>query len=751
MSNDTRRLIIAMVLMAMVLFLWYPAATFVLELLGYRLPVPQAVQEDTTDPTDPTTQPTDGVAMQTSPPGSTQPSTTDPALQPGMTQQPGVAPGQTPGVAARGLRVVEPAEEVTQTLLGSVERADGDAEAVYNLGLALTNVGAGIESIVLNEFKATQDTEAPYTFEMPYEGEADRTRPMSTLGVTVNGEVLDLAGAKWLPLGGDRADANAPAAGGTPGQQMWYALTLADDAGPVLRLRKRYEVLPEAVPLPEGADEATRLAARRVALKGGYIVSLGYTLENLTDRPLEVVIRQAGPTTPPREIERGVDRMVFGGYWDGPPDTRDGRMELNYFDVTTFSPGNPDRDLTTYDQKPLAWFGASTVYFNAIVRPEPREARAAAEWLGSVSAVALNPDSAPDLRRVAIEFSTTPLSIAPGERATTNYELFFGPKRRGLLKNDFYDAWPRGYAITNVPPGGCTFCTFDWLVGLLNLILQGWYFIFRDWGLAIVGLVALVRLLLHPITKKSQISMLKMGKMGPEMERLKKKYGDNKEELNKAMMQMYREQGATPVLGCLPMFLQMPIWIALYTSLQATFELRQAPFLYGITWIDDLSKPDHLIEFTNSFSIFGLPITGLNLLPLLLSVVFFIQMKIQPRPTSMTPQQEQQQKIMMYMMPLLFPVFLYPAPSGLLIYILTSTVTGIVESKYVRKHYKEIEAAEEEKKRLAEKESRDVKRTGRTNEPAKPAGCLGGWMANLQQRAEEMQREAERRKSQKPR
>jgi YidC/Oxa1 family membrane protein insertase len=100
-------------------------------------------------------------------------------------------------------------------------------------------------------------------------------------------------------------------------------------------------------------------------------------------------------------------------------------------------------------------------------------------------------------------------------------------------------------------------------------MLKFFHMIFRDWGLAIIALVCVVRVLLHPITKKSQVSMMKMGKMGPEMERLKKKYGDDKDGLNKAMMQFYKEQGATPILGCLPMFLQMPIWIALYPRCRA--------------------------------------------------------------------------------------------------------------------------------------------------------------------------------------
>jgi len=167
-----------------------------------------------------------------------------------------------------------------------------------------------------------------------------------------------------------------------------------------------------------------------------------------------------------------------------------------------------------------------------------------------------------------------------------------------------------------------------------------------------------------------------MGKMGPEIERLKKKYGDDKDELNKAMMQVYKQQGFTPVLGCLPMFLQMPIWIALYAALNSTFELRQEPFLWGWTWIKDLARPDHLITWAPIKLFWGIEIGALNILPILLAVVFFLQQKYTPKPPATTPEQQQQQKMMQWMS-LLFPVFLYNGPSGLNLYILTSTTIGI--------------------------------------------------------------------------
>src|SRR4029077_1282609 len=127
------------------------------------------------------------------------------------------------------------------------------------------------------------------------------------------------------------------------------------------------------------------------------------------------------------------------------------------------------------------------------------------------------------------------------------------------------------------------------------------------------------------------VSMMSMTKYGPEIERLKKKYGEDKEALNKAMMEFYREHGfgMGPVLGCLPMFLQMPIWIALYSSLQSTFELRQAPFLWGFTWIKDLAHPDRAFYFPNTpVNMWFIHFDAINILPLIMGVVSFMQAKI---------------------------------------------------------------------------------------------------------------------------
>jgi len=211
----------------------------------------------------------------------------------------------------------------------------------------------------------------------------------------------------------------------------------------------------------------------------------------------------------------------------------------------------------------------------------------------------------------------------------------------------------------------------------------------------IIILVLLMRLAIHPLTKKSQVSMSKMSKLAPKAEEIKKKYANNKTEMNKQMMALYREQGASPIIGFLPMMVQMPIWIALWSAIYASIELRGAAFLPF--WITDLSSPDALFRFPAvTLPLLGWKIDSLNLLPILMGVAFYLQQKLMPSQASASanPQVAQQQKMMMIMMPLLFPLMLYKAPSGVNLYIMASTFAGVFEQHVIRKHIREKEEVE---------------------------------------------------------
>jgi YidC/Oxa1 family membrane protein insertase len=180
------------------------------------------------------------------------------------------------------------------------------------------------------------------------------------------------------------------------------------------------------------------------------------------------------------------------------------------------------------------------------------------------------------------------------------------------------------------------------------------------------------------------------------MDRIQKKFKDDRKRLQQEQMQLFREHGVNPLqmLGCLPMFLQTPIWIALWAALYFAFDLRQEPAFYGVfqmfggwAFLGDLAQPDHCFwTFDKPFRLFVFEVSGINLLPFLLGGIFWVQQKyMTPRSAAMTPEQETQQKIMRIMMVVLFPVMLYSAPSGLLLYIITSSSVGIMESRFIRR------------------------------------------------------------------
>jgi YidC/Oxa1 family membrane protein insertase len=222
------------------------------------------------------------------------------------------------------------------------------------------------------------------------------------------------------------------------------------------------------------------------------------------------------------------------------------------------------------------------------------------------------------------------------------------------------------------------------------------YLVVPNYGVVIMILVFLVRILMHPVTKKSQVSMMRMQKLGPKMEEIKKKYGNNKAEMNKRVMALYKEQGVSPVSSMLPMMIQMPIWIALWTAIYASIELRGAGFLPF--WITDLSVPDALIRFKEiTIPGLGWKLDSFNLLPILMGVVMFLQQKLMPHSSSAqtNPQIAQQQKMMMIMMPLMFPLMLYKGPAGVNLYIMSSISAGVVEQIVIRKHIREKEEAQQ--------------------------------------------------------
>lgn len=728
MSQDTKRLVIGMSLALAVL-------------IGYQY-VLRVFYPDW-KPGDPDQKPPPAVASTTqssTTASATRPTTTGPSAGPatatagpatgtgpGTPTSPGAATATAPAWTARPAAGPATAPVTRPTVLGS----DVADDPRFAMALRTSTWGAGIEQVVLNRFRKTaEDLKTRYTFQEPYVIAGTPrldSRSLMTRSIVIDGKEIDLSGVPWR-LENSTADS------------VTYAIEVLQASEPVARVTKTYTLTP---------------GTRDPKTPQGYEVGVAHKIQNLSGRSINAHLVMNGPTEPPKELERQPDQAVVLGYAaDG------GILPVAHLVEGEFTKEKPFREFTKDEKgRPMAWGGTQSAYFLALVRPVPAQPNEpAAAWVQKVAAELMNPEAEPAAdRRSRMWFETADQAIPAKEARDLRMELYFGPKSREVLQTEYYAQMPRHFDSTLVirQTSGfgqiCAACTWEWLINSLVWLLSIFHLATRDWGLAIIILVLIVRALLHPITKKSQVHMVRMQKLGPEMEKLKKRFADNKEELARAQMTLYKEQGLTPILGCLPMFLQMPIWIALWNALQSTFELRHAPFLYGFTWIHDLAQPDYLVKFNHPIPlIFGWTLAGINLLPIGLAVVFYLQSKLQPKPPTMTPEQEQQQKMMVWMSTLMFPLLLYSGPSGLNLYILTSTAFGIMESKVIRKHIKEREELEA-KRGPTIVDGPPPEEGGGSGAKRKPGKgpqppAKQSWMDRMKEKMTEIQKQAEKRK-----
>ena len=274
-----------------------------------------------------------------------------------------------------------------------------------------------------------------------------------------------------------------------------------------------------------------------------------------------------------------------------------------------------------------------------------------------------------------VELHTAKIAIPPQGAKRHDYIFFLGPKESNALKQcaNLSSILDYDYGMMR------SICKV--LVKILNTV----YGAIPNYGVAILVLTFLVKLVLFPLTRKSQMSMVRMQQLQPLIAKLKEKHKGDKKKVGQEQMKLFKEHGANPMSGCLPMILQMPVFFALFRTLQSSFEMRQAPF---VAWIGDLSAPDQLFQLP-----FSLPVLGewFNLLPILMGVASFVQMKLTPKNISGDDPQAKMQQRMMQMMPLLFPIMLYNFASGLALYWTTSTIISIGEQVLIRRSVKKLD------------------------------------------------------------
>jgi YidC/Oxa1 family membrane protein insertase len=196
----------------------------------------------------------------------------------------------------------------------------------------------------------------------------------------------------------------------------------------------------------------------------------------------------------------------------------------------------------------------------------------------------------------------------------------------------------------------------------LHGLLRWFHGLLGDWGLAIILLTILVKLCLLPLTQKSFMAMQKMQQLKPELDKLKKQHEGDKQAFNKAMFALYKRHKVNPLGGCLPMLLQMPIWIALYQTIANAVELFHTPL--GL-WIEDLSSSDPYY-----------------IMPVCMGALMIVQNAISGSTATM---EGIQAKMMKWGMPIMFTVFMLFLPSGLVLYILVNTILTIFQNLYIRR------------------------------------------------------------------
>lgn len=424
---------------------------------------------------------------------------------------------------------------------------------------------------------------------------------------------------------------------------------------------------------------------------GSYQVDCDISIENLSADEQKLRFNLQGPTGIGREGVRADMRTVMAGFRNTKGQVT--RAKIKFDRKKVFE----EKELTKNSDRYL-WSAVTNKYFAAILVPLPDEGKDFCDWIADKSGRFYNPDAqkSGDDENVSVHLKSNLTKVAPSTAKNYKFQLYLGPKDKRLFTNN--QRYRQLGFVQTIDFMSC--CCFPAKMiaplafGILAM-MEWMYDFIPNYGVVIIILVFLIRLVIHPLTKKSQVSMSTMQKLGPKIEEIKKKYANNKAEISKQTMVLYKEQGASPITGMLPMFVQMPIWISLYSAIYASISLRGAAFLPF--WITDLSAPDALFRFsTVTIPLVGWEIDSFNLLPILMGFAFYFQQKLMPKPATAgtNPQIAQQQKMMMVMMPLLFPLMLYKAPSGLNLYIMASTFAGVIEQKVIRKHISEKEEAE---------------------------------------------------------
>ncbi|MBK5968999.1 MULTISPECIES: membrane protein insertase YidC [Thiorhodovibrio] len=369
--------------------------------------------------------------------------------------------------------------------------------------------------------------------------------------------------------------------------------------------------------------------------RGSYLVKASQEIINHTDSPVSLRAYQQLQRSPQTEANQPkfVARTYTGGVYYGP------EVKYKKEDFKEMTKQPLDEQITG------GWIAMIQHYFLAAwVPPESLPQTFYTKVIGK---------NDPDPRYIIGQYSP-PVTLAPGEQHAFEDQLFIGPKLADRL--------------AKVAPGLHLAVDYGWLTILaepIHWVLSWIHKLVGNWGWSIILLTILIKAAFYKLSETSYKSMAHMRKLTPRMKALKDRYGDDKERLNQAMMELYKKEKINPLGGCLPILVQIPVFIALYWVLLESVELRHAPFIF---WLDNLTAPDPYY-----------------ILPLIMGVSMFAQQKLNPPPPD--PMQE---KIMLAL-PVVFTVFFAFFPSGLVLYWTVNNLLSIAQQWYITRKIEQEE------------------------------------------------------------
>jgi len=412
----------------------------------------------------------------------------------------------------------------------------------------------------------------------------------------------------------------------------------------------------------------------------------------LVDATVEFV--NGGERTRLGDSARGFGIGWLGGFMEaGPVDRLGGQIMAVVCSDEEMNARHLDEDDEPLEfRKDVAWAGQEKKYFAALLVPHPDNPPAMAEISVRRRDVTDEYSAKGVAAPMSVELVHPGRELAPNERFALKYGLFVGPKDYTMLRSLEVPAVAGALPLSDVVFGQI-WLGQTWIrsISILQLRLLHWVEAhIGNWGLAIIALVLIVKTLLYPLShwaiKAQARSMAEQARIKPDMQRINEKFKDDPQRKGQEIMKLYREHGINPLgamRGCVPALLQMPIFIALYVLLAESVELRGQSFL----WVRNLTAPDQLFPFG-----FTLPLLGwysFNVLPVLMAGTQYISSKMM-----MTNVEDPTQRQMLVMMPIMFTIFMYNMPAGLMLYWTVQNVWTIGQTVLTKRYVATHDAGE---------------------------------------------------------